>query len=156
MIHTDIPGWGALTLRHLLLDINGTLTAAGALLPGVPERLAGLGQVLEVQLLTADTRGTAAQIAESLGVAVIRVPPGEQAQAKADVAQRLGSRHTVAIGNGAVDAKLLAEAELGIVVVGAEGAATSALLAADVVVTSIDDALDLLLDPQRLVATLRR
>jgi len=38
----------------------------------------------------------------------------------------------------------------------AEGAAMATLLAADVVVTNICDALDLLLNPPRLIATLRR
>jgi soluble P-type ATPase len=40
-------------------------------------------------------------------------------------------------------------------VVGPEGAAVDALQASDVVATSIQSALDLLLNPQRLVATLR-
>jgi soluble P-type ATPase len=41
-------------------------------------------------------------------------------------------------------------------VIGREGTAAALLGAADVVVTRIEDALDLLLDPRRLVATLRR
>jgi soluble P-type ATPase len=45
---------------------------------------------------------------------------------------------------------------LGIAVIGAEGAASSALAAADVVTTSILDALALLSQPARIVATLRR
>jgi len=61
----------------------------------------------------------------------------------------------VAIGNGANDAAMLQEAALGIAVLGPEGLAAEALLAADVVVASIEDALDLLLRPHRLVATLR-
>jgi soluble P-type ATPase len=47
-------------------------------------------------------------------------------------------------------------AELGIAVAQAEGAAAQTLQAADLVVRDIADALDLLLHPQRLVATLRR
>ena len=50
---------------------------------------------------------------------------------------------------------MLQEAALGIAVLGPEGLAAEALLAADVVVASIEDALDLLLRPHRLVATLR-
>jgi soluble P-type ATPase len=44
---------------------------------------------------------------------------------------------------------------LRISVIGAEGAAGRALVAADVVVASVADALDLLRYPKRLVATLR-
>jgi soluble P-type ATPase len=62
----------------------------------------------------------------------------------------------VAIGNGANDAAMLSTAALGIAVLGPEGTARESIEAADVVVTSIEIGLDLLLNPRRLVATLRR
>ena len=66
------------------------------------------------------------------------------------------SSSVVAIGNGANDVSMLRAAALGIVVVGPEGLATEAIAAATIVTLSIADALDLLLNPKRLVATLRR
>jgi hypothetical protein len=51
---------------------------------------------------------------------------------------------------------MLERAALGIAVLGPEGLALSCLQAADVVVPDILAALDLLLFPRRLVATLRR
>ena len=54
------------------------------------------------------------------------------------------------------DAEMLATAAVGIAVLGPEGLAVRALASADLVVGSIEDALDLLLRPRRLVATLRR
>ena len=59
------------------------------------------------------------------------------------------------MGNGRNDRLMLDEAALGVVVVQREGAAVETLLAADVVCQSIVDALDLLLNPLRLKATLR-
>jgi soluble P-type ATPase len=50
---------------------------------------------------------------------------------------------------------MLRSAALGIAVIQREGAAAAALLEADVVVTDVRDALDLLLNPLRLVAGLR-
>ena len=50
---------------------------------------------------------------------------------------------------------MLAEAALGIAVVGPEGAAAATLAAADVVAPGIFSALDLLANPLRLTATLR-
>jgi soluble P-type ATPase len=50
---------------------------------------------------------------------------------------------------------MLKEAALGIGVIQAEGAAVEAILAADLVTTSVLDALDLLIHPLRLTATLR-
>lgn len=155
MIAVDIPGHGPLRLEYLLLDVNGTLTCDGVLLPGVAELLRQLRCLLDVQLVTADTRGTAGRLASMLGVSVTVVPAGEEAISKAEVARRLGVDRVAAIGNGAVDAALLAKVALGIVVVGPEGAAVSALLAGDVVVNSVDAALGLLLDERRLIATLR-
>jgi len=67
----------------------------------------------------------------------------------------LGAPGTVAVGNGRNDTLMLAAAALGIGVVLAEGAATVALQSADIVCTGILPALDLLLHPLRLAATLR-
>jgi soluble P-type ATPase len=53
------------------------------------------------------------------------------------------------------DEGMLREAALGILVIGQEGAAVRSLLAADLVVTSIQDGLDLLRSPKRLIASLR-
>jgi soluble P-type ATPase len=50
---------------------------------------------------------------------------------------------------------MLKEAILGIAVIQEEGAAVESLVAADIVTRSILDALDLLLRPLRLTATLR-
>jgi soluble P-type ATPase len=51
---------------------------------------------------------------------------------------------------------MLSAAGVGIAVLGREGLAIETLRAADLVVGRIEDALDLVLRPQRLVATLRR
>ncbi len=50
---------------------------------------------------------------------------------------------------------MIKTAAIGIAVVGLEGAAAELLPAADVVVNNIYDALDLILNPLRLKATLR-
>jgi soluble P-type ATPase len=61
----------------------------------------------------------------------------------------------ITVGNGANDAAMLKTAALGVAVNGAEGAAPNAILSADIYVPNILDALDLLLFPDRLRATLR-
>jgi len=156
MIRADIPGLQPLELSYLVPDLNGTIAQNGQVLPGVAERLAALSTVLTVHLVTADTQGQAAQSAERLGLNLFRVAPGGEADQKLSLVAQLGPAQTVALGNGANDARMLAAAGLGIAVLGPEGLATIALQAADVVVGRIEDALDLLLSPQRLVATLRR
>jgi P-type E1-E2 ATPase len=152
-LRVEIPGRGALALRHLLLDLNGTIARDGRLLPGVRRRLPALARLLEVRVLTADTFGTAARQLAGLPVRLVRVATGRE---KERIVRALGSAGVAAVGNGANDAAMLRRAALGIAVVGPEGAAGGAVLAADVVVTGVLDALDLLLRPRRLVATLRR
>jgi soluble P-type ATPase len=157
MIELEIPNVGRVRLRHLVLDVNGTLALDGRLLPGVAQRLARLRSSLDVHLVTANTHGTQDEIDRELGVKSVRVlpdrPDGEQ---KLAYLRGLGADEAVAIGNGANDVLMLREAALGICVLGPEGLASAALGAADVVVPDVNTGLDLLLNPRRLVATLRR
>jgi P-type E1-E2 ATPase len=155
-IHVDLPGRGVCKLEHLLLDLNGTVALDGEIIPGVPERLAELSGDLTAYLITADTHGRAMEIGERLAARLYRIAPGDEAGQKRALVERLGPEQVVAIGNGANDAGMLAAAALGIAVLGHEGLAIVALRAADVAVGRIEDALDLLLHPPRLVATLRR
>ncbi len=67
-----------------------------------------------------------------------------------------GKNNTVSIGNGCNDVSLLKDSAIGICIVGGEGASAEAMMASDLVVSNINDALDLLLKPHRLRATLRR
>lgn len=154
MITIDIPRRGRLEIAHLVLDLNGTLATDGLVPPQVADRVRALGAEVQVHVLTADTFGTAATL-EGLGARIVRLDPGDQVEAKAAAVRTLGASRTVAIGNGMNDQGMLREAALGIVVVGREGAAVRALLAADLAVTSIEDGLDLLRFPKRLVASLR-
>ena len=73
-----------------------------------------------------------------------------------EVVRRLGADHVVAVGNGANDGLMLEAAAIGVAVLGREGLAREAREGAHIVVPHINDALDLLLLPQRLIATLRR
>jgi P-type E1-E2 ATPase len=156
MLEIDVPGWRSLRLAHLVLDVNGTVARDGAPLPGVAARLRALRPLLDAYLVSADTHGGLDAVAAALGVRARRIASGGEAEQKAAFVRELGATGVVAIGNGANDAAMLAEASVGIAVLGPEGLATEALGAADVLVGSIDDALDLLSQPRRLVATLRR
>ena len=154
MIRVEIPGRDPLEVLHLVLDLNGTLATDGQVPPAVAETVRALAASVEVHILTADTFGTAGGL-DGLGVCIVRLGREDQVQAKAAAVQALGAAHTVAVGNGMNDEAMLREAALGIVVIGREGAAIRSLTAADLAVTSIQDALDLLLTPKRLVASLR-
>ena len=155
MLALAIPGREPLELAHLVLDYNGTLAVDGNLMPGVSERLMALAGRLDLHVITADTFGLAAVELGSLPVTLQIIGPGDQAGAKLRLVESLGAGRVVAVGNGANDALMLKAAALGVAILGSEGAATPTLMASDVVVKSPNDALDLLLHPGRLAATLR-
>jgi len=155
MLEINIPGARPLRLTHLILDYNGTMACDGSLLPGVAERLIILANHLEIHIVTADTFGSVrAQVAD-LPVQLTVIPLNNQAQAKADYLEAIGPANSVAVGNGRNDALMLQQAALGIAVMQTEGAAMEALMAAEVVTSGIIDALNLLIYPDRLKATLR-
>jgi soluble P-type ATPase len=156
VITFDIPGFAQVRLEHLVLDFNGTLARDGTLLPGVRELIASLAESLQVHVVTADTFGRAAAELGGLPLKLTVLAAGDdQAQAKLDYVKALGAAGVVAVGNGRNDRLMLHAAEISMAVIQREGAAAATVCAADIVATSIRDALELLTNAGRLTATLR-
>jgi soluble P-type ATPase len=143
---------GPVPFRTLALDFTGTLSEDGQLLAGVSQRLRTLAGDLRILVLTADTFGTARKAMDELPVEVQVIRDGGE---KAQVVSGLGPEGVIAVGNGRNDIPMMEVAGLGIAVVGPEGAASGVVRAADVLTRDIREALDLLLHPLRLKATLR-
>ena len=156
MIAINIPGFTDIHLEHLVLDYNGTLAFDGKRLKGVSALLNQLANHLHVHIITADTFGSVKKMFADSPCTVIVIASGNEDQDKRNYVQRLGSQTTACIGNGRNDQLMLEQAALGIGVIQQEGASFAALMAADIVTSNILDALDLLLNPKRIVATLRR
>lgn len=155
MIALTVPGYGELELAHLVLDYNGTLACDGKVIDGVSVLLPRLAASLIIHIITADTFGTVEQMFAGSPYNVHVLPGGAEDRAKQTYVRELEAGRVVAVGNGRNDCLMLKEAALGIALIQEEGAATQALLAADMVCRDILDALDLLLHPLRLKATLR-
>ena len=156
MIEILIPGYKTFRFQHLVLDVNGTIAKDGQLIEGTEGLLTELRARLEIHLITADTHGNQEAINKQLALTAIQIPVRNQAKAKLDYIETLGADKIVAMGNGANDAAMLERAALGIAVIGPECAAVETLQKADVVAPDIHSALELLLFPKRLIATLRR
>jgi len=154
MLKINIPGREEMVLNHLILDYNGTIAEDGLIIESIRPRLAQLSRDLRIYVITADTHGTAAQRCEGLPLKVLTFPTTEVGKIKADEVRKL-SGGVVCIGNGFNDIQMSDAADLSICVMGREGCCGALLGHVDVVVTSIDDALDLLLKTGRLRATLR-
>jgi len=155
MLEMNIPGYRTLVLSFLVLDYNGTIACDGLLIPGVRDRLVELSKSIAIHILTADTFGSVQGQMADIPCEVVVIGKENQTQAKADYVRQLEAQKTVSVGNGRNDALMLKEAVLGIAVIQEEGGAVETLLAADIVTHCILDALDLLLHPLRLTATLR-
>jgi P-type E1-E2 ATPase len=151
-IMIELPGKGHVSLKELVLDLNGTLSLDGDLLPGVSERLRELAKHVHITVLTADTFGKARKSLKKVPVGVRIISTGAE---KDLYVRALGPDKVIAVGNGRNDVDMIHAAAIGIAVIGPEGAAGDLLRVADVVVGDIGSALDLLLHPLRLKATLR-
>jgi soluble P-type ATPase len=153
MILLDIPQREVIELRHAVFDINGTLAVDGTPIPGAVERLKSLADLLSLHALTAGTHGNLAELEQALDLPLHIISSGEE---KTRYVRQLGPANVVAFGNGMNDVGMLRLAAIGIAILAGEGLAVGALQAADVLALGPLDAMDLVLKPKRLVATLRR
>jgi len=156
MIKITIPGKNeTLRIEHLVLDFNGTLALDGRIKPGVADLLKELARHLQLHVVTAGTFGNVENALRGIPCTWKILSGGGQTNQKARYVKKLGAGVTACIGNGRNDRDMLKKAKLGILVIQEEGAAAASLLAADVVCRDIASALQLLLQPLRLTATLR-
>lgn len=154
MFALNIPGRGQFKIQHLVLDFNGTIAFGGNLIPGVAERITLISKDVEIHVITADTNGSVAEQCSGLPVTVRVLQSDDHTGEKGEFISSLDG--AICIGNGANDASMFEEADLAIAVAGREGCATSTLLKSDILIDNINDALDLLLNPNRIIATLRK
>lgn len=149
-----VSGVGEIELNTIILDLNGTLAVRGKVPNGVAERIRKLKDIgFTCILFSGDQRGNAKQLAQDLGIDFVLTKDGDS---KRQAAQKYDKEHTVAIGNGSIDIGVYENAKVRIGTLQAEGIHTAILAYIDVLVPSIIDALDLLLDPDSLAATMRR
>jgi len=155
MFELEIPGFGLVRLEHLVTDFTGTLSVDGKLIPGVKERLNKISEFLKIHILTADTFGKAKEALSGINCEIHILQGKDQDLQKEEFVKNLGADKVIAFGNGNNDRKMLKVAKIGVAVLLEEGCSVEALCSADILVKSILDGLDLLLNPLRLKATLR-
>lgn len=156
MLSVDVPGIGLFEIEHVVLDFNGTIAQDGEVVTGVKEAIDALRPLVRIVTVTADTYGTCSRVARELDIEVRVISRGLEAESKLDLIDELGADSVVAIGNGANDELMLRSASVGIAVIGGEGCSAAAAGAADILSPGITQALGLLIEPRRLIATLRR
>jgi len=156
MIKIDIPGKKKLELKYAIFDMNGTLTVDGKILESTKNKLIELSKKIKIFILTADTFGKAKKVFYDLPVNLTIIDKNNGSEAKKDFIDSLTPFYCVAIGNGFNDTLMLKFSGLSIAVLMEEGLSVSAMKEADIFVKHIDNAIDLLLNPKRIIATLRQ
>jgi len=159
-VSIEIPGFGRRDIRTLASDFSGTLSFNGVLSEGVRERLLQLSELMEIHILTSDTFGTAQRALAEMPVHV-EILAGEHHELQKEfyVQNRLDPRYVAALGNGNNDRLMLKAVReaggLAIAIDNGEGCATASLLNSNLLIHKAAGALDLLLEPNRIKATLR-
>ena len=147
-------GIDEIEIDTIILDLNGTIAVNGVLVDGLIDRLNQLKNLgFKIYLFTGDQRGNAQDLAQETGIKVEIATSTEEKEA---LTQKLDVNKTVAIGNARIDIGTFKRTKLRIATIQAEGIHTEILKYVDILVPSINDALDLLLHPDSLCATLRR
>lgn len=104
-------------------------------------------------LFSGDTRGVAQSIADQLGIQYTYAPTQD---AKMQEATALDPTTCASIGNGLIDKKMMEVVSLSILTLQGEGIHRETMMVSDIIVPNILDALDLFIDHDRLIATLRK
>lgn len=147
-------GVGEIELDTIILDLNGTLAVNGKLVDGVKERLSKLKELgYTIYLFTGDQRGNAALLAAEIGIVLQKATSSDE---KEELSLKLNSEKTVAIGNARIDIGTFKHSKVRIATVQAEGIHVEILKHVDILTTSINDALDILINPDTFNATMRK
>jgi len=146
----EIPNYGKIEARTVVFDLNGTLGVEGRVSEEVKKLLERLSEKYIVVVLSADTFRTLEEELKGLNIKIERVKDGNEKLEKA-----MKYEPYIGIGNGNNDVRMLENAELAFCVIGEEGATVDALLASDIVVKDVKDAIAMLLNEKKLIATLR-
>lgn len=156
-IHIKIPWGDKYVIDNVVFDLNGTLANNGKIAETTVNLLKDLAEETNIYILTADTHGTAESLRKKMGdfIKIVVLQSDDHVEEKAKFVHSLGYRETIAIGNGMNDVKMVQEAVLSIGVIGKEGMYAPLIQRVSILVTDIDDAIEMLIHPLKMVATLR-
>ena len=160
MIKLAIPGFGPLEIRRVVTDYTGTHSFQGVVRRSVRTRLARLGKLVEVHVLTIDTFGTVRRELAQLPVELYFLKKERRNdKEKQQVVLNYEPKYVAAFGNGTIDRLILKTVRdaggLAVAVDNGEGCALDAIRNANILVHGSEQALDLLLEPNSCKATLR-
>jgi soluble P-type ATPase len=156
VINIEVPGRCLYSIENIVFDYNGTIAVNGIISSIIRDKISLLCEMANVYVLTADTYGSAAKECEGLNVKLMTFPRDDAGDYKAKIVSSLGGNNTICFGNGYNDKKMFEVAKISVAVLEEEGICSSLISVSDILVKSIEDGINLLLKPNRLIATLRK
>lgn len=150
-----IPNLNTYDIKYILLDYNGTIASSGNLLPSIREYFELLSKDFKLYVVSGDTFHNVRSQLKNDPVEILLTDSYNSTESKLQILNEIGASNCIAIGNGSIDAKMLRHAAISIAVIGDEGLSKKAFENSDIVVKSIEDAINLILEPKKLIATLR-
>lgn len=156
MLEVHVPGYKDLKIKNVVFDFNGTIAEDGTIKEDTKENIIKLSKLgVKIYVATADTYGTARSKCKDLPLEIKIFEQDKATLSKKNIIEELNKEVTVAVGNGRNDGEMLKDSILSIGVIGREGAFCKSIMDADIVVQDVNHAIELLLYPKRLIATLR-
>jgi soluble P-type ATPase len=166
MIEINVPRFGVeerpsgkILIHRIVSDFTGTLSCGGKLTPGAAERVRKLRELVDIDVVSSDSFGTARDELATIPLEPHILETSEHDEEKRLYVSARQPQLIAAFGNGRNDALMLRTVRdaggLAIAVDNGEGCAVEALQSAHIFITGITNALDLLLDSTRCKATLR-
>jgi len=147
----SIPNYKDMEIKTIIFDFNGTIATDGIVNKDLKRKILDLSNDYNVVIITADTNNTVKKQFENTNILVEII---KNTNDKLEVSKKYVP--FVVFGNGNNDIEIFNNSQLSIGVIGEEGCSAKLLLNCDIVVNNINNGIDLLLNNNRLKATLRK
>ena len=152
----EIPGFKKVDVKNVVFDYNGTLAKDGKLKDSTKELLKKVCEKFTVFVITADTFGSVQKELKDFNLNIKILHSDNHTKEKESFIKSFKDGDVVSFGNGNNDALMLKASSISIAIIEGEGCSKEALLNSTLICKDIDDAINLLLNPKRLIATLRK
>jgi len=150
----QIPKGETIEINTIVLDLNGTLSVNGIVSEQTKKQIKELQNLgYRIVLISGDIRGNAKTISDELNIELYL---GATSEEKAEQMQQFDKETTASIGNARIDIGTFENSKLSIATMQAEGIHAEILSFVDIIVPTINDALNLFIDIKSLAGTLRK
>ena len=149
----NIPNRENFEIKTIILDLNGCLAIRGKIVAGAAKRIKKLEKLgYKIILFTGNQRGNADKLCKKLKIEYKICKTQEE---KEQATLNLEPEHCAAIGNARIDIGTFKHAKLSILTLQKEGIHTETIPYTNIIVPSVNDALDLFIDKDSLIATMK-